>query len=727
MKRKWTVLLLGMLLLLAGCGSPAVPPPEKPEDQTPGTVVPPEGEDPSEEEPFRYYPSLSPGETLYYIKASDMTSSEYLLAVSLQGILAQKGKSSIYIDARDTDPTQSYAVWREDLEENYGLTFEYQPSVYELLRIFREDVSEQGYIFCDRESLNGATVAAGVYGYLLAREDTRQALDELGFVKKLDYAEECRNSAQSFDKVIFERFKDKVTTSLLIHQSPDKLQLRDYAIAVKAYCFYVYDPRTNQEENAFVREVYEFMDKDIPILGWAEDELSFVDLNSEYGKITIASDWSDNLSFLGAIEATDIVQNRYEGGQIVPEKGKHYAAIVMSDGDNVQWYQGGFINSPKYYANEYKGTFPITYGISPSLSDLAPTLMQKIYSCAAPSDYFTAAVSGQGYINVTQYSELKTFAQRTDIYMRRSGLDYMTFLDEGTLETMDASFWQEFAQYDGIKGAMWMYGDKYAGGKGAIRWSEGKPLVAFRDAIWEEDPRRVATRVNSYKKDYTCIEGYSFIVAHCWSTPFDLIKRFADSLSDDVVLVTAEQLFDMIVRYVPQEDKVYLDDKDPADASLFNYDSSAASAYVNQSRRLAVSENILHSFDEKGTEGYGINLADGMSVGIVADAGVEGGALRFSCTNDTAAGENAYVMFRDKLPASGEKYIEFYVRGNSSYAVKMISIVGTVTVLQAETPAAQEYRKVRIPLKNAVGSATYIIEQNGTGELYLDSVRIVGE
>lgn len=672
-----------------------------------------EVEEKPEEKLYSYYPKFERGEKLYYIKASDMTPSEYTLIASLQGILAGKNAAAIYIDARDSSLTDTYAVWREDLEKNYGLEFTYVADAFELVEIFKGEIADAGYILYNTKSINGATVACGMTGYLMADENISNTLDGMGFTKKLDYVSESRQDT-NFDRTVFLRYKNNINKKMLFHQSPDKRQLRDYAIATKSYCFYVYNPSAGSAEGNFCREVYAFTDRDIPVMGWAENELQFVDINSEYGKITIASDWSDNLSFLSAVDPFKI-SRKHIAEEITPQAGKHYVAVMMSDGDNVQWYQGGFINSPKYYNNEYKGAFPITYGISASLSDLAPTLMQKIYNEASPNDSFIAATGAQGYINITGYSDVSLFAKRASDYMRKSDLDYLTFIDEGELGNMDASFWKEFSKYDNIDGAVWMYGDKYAGGKGAVHFNDGKPLVAFRDGIWEENPIYCAARVNSYKRDYRTIEGYSLINIHCWSTPFDMIRRFTAALDEDVILVSVPELMRMITKYVPHEDKLYLNDLDPLNPNHFNYAAALDKAYQNEYAKMEKVTSAQLDFDNDGMYHRQVSTQSGytaLSNGKVVLGG-------------TDSGVNSYLLARLCLPASdGTKKLSFNLGGSGGYTVKIINHLGTVKKVAEGTASGSQNVTVNL---GTVKNFNYgiIIEKIGGGEINLSGLKIV--
>ena len=67
----------------------------------------------------------------------------------------------------------------------------------------------------------------------------------------------------------------------------------------------------------------------------------------------------------------------------------------MSDGDNLCTWRGYFRS---YFNDPLHGTFPIAWGMGPTLIDVAPTIAQWYYQHATPNDEFLCDVSGVGYI-----------------------------------------------------------------------------------------------------------------------------------------------------------------------------------------------------------------------------------------------------------------------------------------------------------------------------------------
>ena len=62
-----------------------------------------------------------------------------------------------------------------------------------------------------------------------------------------------------------------------------------------------------------------------------------------------------------------------------------------------------------------------------------------------------------------------------------------------------------------------------------------------------------AETVNSYPADINSINGYSVINIHPWTISIDSLSYFVSKLDEDVVLVTVDELMDMIKTNVPHE------------------------------------------------------------------------------------------------------------------------------------------------------------------------------
>lgn len=504
-----------------------------------------------------FYKPSGFADKVYAIRESDMTGKELTTVSSLQGILAQD-RAAVYIEGS----VGSGAEVLSAASRKYGFEVEYVTDAWELVSKFSDrlggkyvlynDVTDSGVSSRDL-SINYAAVVSSVEHYIMVAKTDEQTAKDSGLSLGADATE--LNTREVFDT-----YKDKLNKGVLVHQEPANRYLRDYAIASKAMCFYsdYYDGDTNVKN-----DILAWADVNAPILGWTENEINFVTSNSTMSKVTVAADWSCNLSFYSAETSAKLTQTQYEERKITPQKGKHYVAVVMSDGDNVQWMTRGFTVDSRYYGSTYRGDFPMTWTGAPGLYDLAPDTLGTMYQSASARDQFIAGPSGAGYVNIADYNEksLKEYAAYTAGYMEKTDMSYVNLLDNNVAPER----LKYFSAYPQIKGGIWSVGNKYIEGDGAVYWSNGKPFVAAREALWRiagDDnsnkyygyTERVAQRINGYKRDYTKIEGYTVVLAHAWSVgSMDYVARFVADLDDDVELVTVGEMLDMITKYVPHK------------------------------------------------------------------------------------------------------------------------------------------------------------------------------
>ena len=492
------------------------------------------------------FPKTEIADTVYAVDTAQLSVADRRLLTSLQGVVAQD-KAAIWIDDGNNK------TWREDLSAQYGVHFESVggvDAVWELVARFKDKIADGGFVTYQFEdkSYNSATSISAATGWLAVEESLAAKARQLGLIQKAD-------GKQYTEQAVFEQYKDKFSKKLLVHVDVHRMEIRDYAIATKAFCFFY---KEGTDSVAFMNEVLRFTDGNTPIMGWTDDELGFVTANSKHNKITMAADWCVNLSALAACRTDEnLLQDNRNKSEITPEAGKHYVSIVLSDGDNLTWHTGQFTTDHKYYNNKYRGDFPISYGINPAMIDLAPEIIRKEYAAATPNDEFITGVSGAGYINSHDYADMKTFARQTNHYMARCDMNVLNLLDN----SVSPDKIKEFAKQPNILGGLWMVGEKYIAGGGGVYFSSGKPFVTFREAMWGEHPVRVAARINSYKRDYTVIEGYTVLVVHAWTSSLYDVKQFVENLDEHVEVVSSEQILKLITKNVRHQNVTLLNDK----------------------------------------------------------------------------------------------------------------------------------------------------------------------
>jgi hypothetical protein len=282
-------------------------------------------------------------------------------------------------------------------------------------------------------------------------------------------------------------------------------------------------------------------------------------------------DWSQNHSYFSADEGVTVELNQKHTDDEPLTEGKHYMAIVVSDGDNVQWLERDFATTSTYGQRlQSPMNYKMNWTVSPSMASLCPLVMQGLYD-KAKNDYFITGVSGIGYTNLMTYpfEHIPRYAKLTADSMKASDLRYMCMLDNvnmlddanKTRERLD-----EFASYDNIDGAIWEIDpNRYESGKGRVFFSSnGKPFVSVRLSLWHPSNRpgnithewldEYAKIINSYPVSPNTIDGYSVLNIHPWTVTVEDIDYLVSQLDDHIELVYVKDMLKAIKERVPHVD-----------------------------------------------------------------------------------------------------------------------------------------------------------------------------
>lgn len=492
-----------------------------------------------------YFQSLSitPGDLLVYGRTESLSRAQEFFGESVQGLFAQKGESRYYHYR-----SGSYDTWLSEIETEYGKGNE-DVTLAQMLDTFKEEIGT-GYVLFDESSsasVNCARSIAGVRGVVMIDESLKEWADANGLTQEYD-------AREMTEQECFEAYKDEFDNTGLVQQKGENIQLTDYAIACKFYCYFVTDQKP--ASLTFRNEVQDWC-SGCAVYGWCPiDEGTDVAFSSRYGSFTLASDYCYNMS---VFSCTDFFGVDYLEQPNPPADSsdyatdKHYITIVNSDGDNLQCWYGGTFESGQYMGAE-RGDFPMGWSISPALYSLGPNILEHTYRNAGAGDRFVCSVSGLGYTYPMSYTAeaLARYCAILDEYLGACDLSVVKILDNGLPEkTIEA-----YSQMENAKGFLYCtYSDSYVGEHGSVYWSENdKPFVSCRATMWNSTPEAIADQINAYPADATTIEGYTYVNLHVWSMDYEDVKAMVELLDEDVVVVDPDTFIDLIVRNVPHED-----------------------------------------------------------------------------------------------------------------------------------------------------------------------------
>ena len=498
-------------------------------------------------------PTFEVSETeLYVIDGDGLSKDLYAMIVSLQGIVAQK-EAKIYIKNPDN------FVYAEKFVAEKGLTVTEFSDPWELVLACKEHLADNGYVLFEGVgsfTVNTAATISGVEKWLSVPRSAQEEAERRGLALKADMTLKNRDGSYvNTYESLYERYEDVLNKNVLIHQSPDLATLRDYGIAAAAFCFYT--DESSKSSVDFREKVCSRTALNAPVLGWSTDEIGYVAQTTRNGLCVIASDHSSNLSYLSGCDSGEPIRQKYVAEKLVADGTKHYVALVMSDGDNLQWCQ----NLP--FTHHYKdrqnsiADYKLTWTAPPVMATLAPEALKYLYGNANANDSFICGVSGMGYINPTMFprSRLSSFAEMTAEAMGRADLFTLAVLDNTTSLYRLGMAMRKYADTDGIPGGFMQIGDRYQELGGRMIWCGDKPFISVRKSLWytpddgqskEAFIKRIADEINAMPADPTSENGYSYINIHPWSMTIADVDLFVSLLDEHIEIVSAEEMLHLV-------------------------------------------------------------------------------------------------------------------------------------------------------------------------------------
>ena len=500
---------------------------------------------------------------VYIVESRNTKAEEEDTLICLQG-LVNREKPQLYIINGSV-----YRSYIEEICQSSGIETVRTDSdgnewtLTSLIRQFKGYITDNGYVLYRNskfaEGLNTACNYATVEGWLAVPVELKSLVENCGLTVKADISE--NNYDYDFLKLFFNKYKENFKKGVIVHEKSEMKGLRDLAVQQG---FYITYSESNTEGEKYLGRILKWSGGNSYILGWTEEEKRFVKKISSYGCAVIPSDHSRNNSYLASY-LVDIPEQTGAGVPLMPDSTKHYVALVFSDGDNSQWIQNGF---REYYTkiNSYD-TFPISWTFPIIQPELCSVSSLKAYRTAGTNNYFIAGVSGSGYMNPSSFNikYLDKYTTETASMMLKNNMRVVTILDNKPNIIKTKAFEQNFdyfSRFDNIDGGIVMLDpDRYSFGKGKIWFTNNKPFVSVRLSLWypggesaevsKEWIEEQADIVNSYIPAPTSIDGYTVVNVHPWTITVENLAYFVSLLDENVKLVTADQLINLITENVP--------------------------------------------------------------------------------------------------------------------------------------------------------------------------------
>lgn len=499
---------------------------------------------------------LSEGDTLYVYTRDPRAHNRFFAIQTMQGVAARVDRPRVWVDMGDNTYVD-YLSQKHNIEFDWSMADDFEAMVTEL-----KPYTSGQYVLYDMQDLPSITAAATMAGLLDAvAVDTQleSTIQDLGFTKALDVrGKDCL--------WVFENYREQINHDLVTVHTNDMdfhgsaYHLKDWPAATQSLVWW-YD------DEDITREVLGSMNPVSPVYGWlspttGHDEGLAIWLHSEAGLFQIPSDWGTNFTVHAGMGPT-LADENFE--QIVPrervevEQDVHYVTFILSDMDNVLTQIGtdSFYSEELFYANPHRGKFPMTWGMAPSLVELAPHSVRMWYDGATDNDIFIA-YCGLGYSYNQHSPYLQTHAKRLGEFMDRADLSVLLVIDylnpyiELDEDYYEATKW--FTGLDQVDGMYYLEYRNYAPHDGMILWFDDKPVVTarydYRDnqfyPVVIPTARELADAINGLPRDPSAADGYTMITVEAWSKGVTEVYEAIQLLDDHVRVVDGEQFIQLI-------------------------------------------------------------------------------------------------------------------------------------------------------------------------------------
>lgn len=480
-------------------------------------------------------PKAVKAEKLICHASNTMTKDEKIMMAVLQGYVSQSSTTQIYF------ADSHYATYLNYIKDDYGVTYTASRDIWDTVSQFKHLLN--GYILYDgtgTESTNVANSLGGVLGCLIVTPALEEKAKEAGLTMKLD----VRGKDIQW---LFENYWDQLSHTLVVEIDPiNGHELRDYAALGKAMVIYGNTPLHDT--------ILKAMDDHARAIGYGDyskGEQEFVNNYSDNGVYLVADGLSQNLSVFSGY-TLEKTEPKNETEDIQADPNKHYVAFQVSDGDNVQVILNAMYTFPTLWKYSGRKNIKVSWGLPPTLIDLAPFSLQYYYENAGANS-FACAASGMGYFYPSRMplEELKYQAATLDYYLERTGMSLVQILDHNSY--FDGYLWEEYTKQPNCDGVIYEnYGVNEAI-DGLVRFSNGEPVVAPRFTLWEsgEKAAEEEEEISKYLqetavRDPSRAAGYTLVFVNIWGDGIKSVSNVIRDLPADVEVVTPDEMFKLM-------------------------------------------------------------------------------------------------------------------------------------------------------------------------------------
>lgn len=430
------------------------------------------------------------------------TDGTALTLASMQGLLANCSDKNLLFRA------DRYREW---LPYTNAELIETQPdgAAWDFPALLREFATFfDGYILCDEASACVALSLANQKNSIVVLSAHEKTVQAAGLQKTADV-----RGWSNLRLRVSPAFRN-LRRDVAFEQAPSFApRLLDYAVMSGSYVWYDAGASRAAHTNAF-----RFLCDNALVFGWNNDlgEYATVSSFSALNASLIPADWACNLSVLSGFPRKSVRQKT----AVSAAHGGRTVCLLMSDGDNLQWFLGSYADAA-HYGSSVRGQFPFAWGVPAAAPDVAAPLLERYYSEMTGNDAFVLSLSGLGYTFPSKWTNrnaLKAMAGTLAQKMQLLDTRELLVLDDGGFDSDALDLIADETQANGV---FYIDFSKYAGLEGKTRFVNGRPIVAAKYQLWNGmpgcSPEEIAAAVNALPADPADPDSYVFIIVHAWS------------------------------------------------------------------------------------------------------------------------------------------------------------------------------------------------------------------
>lgn len=456
-----------------------------------------------------------------------------------------------------------YETYYQQLLKRTGLKQTAVLSTWDLVKRLRKQGIVQGYILYDIQQADNHINVATVYASLLhgVLIDVKQ--EAKAKAAGLSLLQDARRL--NWTDSLYDQLAPRLNDSLIVIAQPGYPNNRDYAIAHRAMVYYGVDSLLNRALKR-IRPLS-------PVIGWNKgDEFKQIAPCTREGLINTASDWCMNLAVLsiGADKFTPKQLAQLDPATINWKDTGRFHSFVMSDGDNMQWTMGHFLDDKEYWANPTVSSSRLSFtSCVLNLTQAAPDVYEELRRTQQPQS--TVVEYGGGYYYPDLFaidrpgrdSLLREYAARINSRMKSTGATVFGFICKNVNSKDAQRAYQLYAEeMEGLTGMIAVQYSPYNGGQGKIYWVKNKkgieiPVVTAHYQLWANltkkgsgDPATIASLINQPEDNKI---RFDWTIVHAWSkfsndgtSPAtrgaEPVKWCVDKLDNTATVVNIEEL-----------------------------------------------------------------------------------------------------------------------------------------------------------------------------------------